>query len=77
MTVPMQTAVERLIDARSSHRLVAPLSETYGDLSLADAYEIQDALDRTCRAPATGSRTRRHAFTQSPGPSLRRASVLN
>ena len=44
MTVPMQTAVERLIDARSSHRLVAPLSETYGDLSLADAYEIQDAL---------------------------------
>jgi len=40
----MQTAVERLIDARSSHRLVAPLSETYGDLSLADAYEIQDAL---------------------------------
>ena len=27
MTFPMQTAVERLIDARSSHRLVTPLSE--------------------------------------------------
>ena len=37
MTVPMQSAVERLIDARSNHRLVAPLSETYGDLSLTDA----------------------------------------
>jgi 2-keto-4-pentenoate hydratase len=44
MTVPIQAAVERLINARSSHRLVAPLSETYGEFSLADAYDIQDAL---------------------------------
>lgn len=44
MTSLIQTAVERLIDARSSHRLVAPLTETHGDLALADAYAIQDAL---------------------------------
>ena len=44
MTIPIQTAVERLIDARSSRRLLAPLSETDGDLSLEHAYAIQDAL---------------------------------
>src|SRR6267154_2433525 len=44
MTVPMQTAVERLIDARSSHRLMAPLSETYGDLSLADTAPTGQAI---------------------------------
>jgi len=44
MPVPIQTAVQRLLDARSNHRLVAPLSETYGEFSLADAYRIQDAL---------------------------------
>jgi len=44
MTVPIQAAVEHLINARSSHRLVAPLSETYGEFSLAHAYDIQDAL---------------------------------
>lgn len=44
MTVPIQTAVDRLVDARSSHHFVAPLSESYGDLSLTDAYAIQNAL---------------------------------
>jgi hypothetical protein len=29
MTVPIETAVERLIDARFNHHLIAPLSETY------------------------------------------------
>ena len=44
MTISIQTAVKRLIDARSSRRLLAPLSETYGDLTLEHAYAIQDAL---------------------------------
>jgi 2-keto-4-pentenoate hydratase len=44
MTVPIQAAVERLVDARLTHRLAAPLSETYGEFGLAEAYAIQDAL---------------------------------
>lgn len=44
MTIPIQTVVEQLIDARSSRRLLAPLSETHGDLTLERAYAIQDAL---------------------------------
>ena len=44
MTIAIQTAVERLVDARSSRRLLAPLSETHGDLTLEHAYAIQDAL---------------------------------
>ena len=44
MTISIQTAVKLLIDARSSRRLLAPLSETYGDLTLDLAYAIQDAL---------------------------------
>ena len=44
MTVSIQTAVECLIDARSSRRMLSPLSETYGDLTLEHAYAIQDAL---------------------------------
>lgn len=44
MSISIQTAVERLIDARSNRRLLAPLSETHGDLSLEHAYAIQDAL---------------------------------
>ena len=44
MPIPVQTAVERLTDARSSRRLLAPLSETAGDLTLEHAYAIQDAL---------------------------------
>ena len=46
MTIPIQTVAEQLIDARSSRRLVVPLSETYGDLTLDRAYTIQDALRR-------------------------------
>jgi 2-keto-4-pentenoate hydratase len=44
MTILIQTAVDRLIDARSNRRLLAPLSETDGDLSIEHAYAIQDAL---------------------------------
>lgn len=44
MAVAIEAAVDRLIEARSRHRPVAPLSETYGDFSLAEAYAIQDAL---------------------------------
>ncbi len=43
-TISIQTAVERLLDARSSRRLLPPLSETHGDLTLDHAYAIQDAL---------------------------------
>src|SRR5437016_1127641 len=43
-TISIQTAVERLLDARSSRRLLAPLSETHGDFTLDHAYAIQDAL---------------------------------
>jgi len=44
MTISIETAVDRLIDARSNRRLLAPLSETDGDLSIEHAYAIQDAL---------------------------------
>ena len=44
MAIPIQNAVERLIDARLNHRQVAPLSETYGDFTLLEAYAIQDGL---------------------------------
>ena len=44
MPISIQTAVDRLIEARASQRLLAPLSETDGDLSLEHAYAIQDAL---------------------------------
>lgn len=39
-TISIQTAVERVLDARSSRRLLAPLSETHGDLTLDHAYAI-------------------------------------
>jgi 2-keto-4-pentenoate hydratase len=44
MTIPIDTAVQRLLEARDSHRLVAPLTETHGDFPLEHAYAIQDAL---------------------------------
>ena len=44
MSIPIKTAVDRLVDARSSRRLLAPFSETDGDLTLEQAYAIQDAL---------------------------------
>ena len=44
MTIPIQTAVERLSEARSTRRMVAPLSETHGDFTIEHAYAIQDAL---------------------------------
>jgi 2-keto-4-pentenoate hydratase len=44
MAIPIHSAVERLMDARSKHRLMAPLSETYSDFTLTEAYSVQDAL---------------------------------
>jgi 2-keto-4-pentenoate hydratase len=44
MTISIQTAVDRLIDIRSTQRLLVPFSETDGDLTLDHAYAIQDAL---------------------------------
>jgi len=44
MAVAIRDAVELLMDARSNHRLVAPLTETYGDFALGEAYAIQDEL---------------------------------
>lgn len=44
MAISIQGAVERLLEARSKHRAVAPLSETSGDFTLAEGYAIQDAL---------------------------------
>src|SRR6267142_2564393 len=44
MSISIQTAVERLIDARYSRRTLAPFTETDGDLTLEQAYAIQDAL---------------------------------
>ena len=42
--VPVPTAVQLLVDARSSRRVLAPLSETFGEFTLEHAYAIQDAL---------------------------------
>ena len=44
MTISIQTAVQRLIEAQSSHRALAPLSATEGDFTLEHAYAVQDAL---------------------------------
>ncbi len=44
MPIPIQTAVERLIEARSTRRMVAPLSETDPSLTIDHAYAIQEAL---------------------------------
>jgi len=44
MTIPIQAAVERLIEARSTLRPVASFSEAQGELTLEHAYAIQDAL---------------------------------
>ncbi len=44
MTLPVASAVERLLEARSSGRPLPPLTQTLGDFSLETAYAIQDAL---------------------------------
>lgn len=46
MPLSVQTAVERLLEARGLHRLAVPLSETDSGLTLDQAYQIQDALRR-------------------------------
>jgi hypothetical protein len=43
-TVSVSTAVQRLVDARSNRRPLAPLSETLGEFTIEHAYTIQDAL---------------------------------
>lgn len=44
MPIPVRVAVDRLMEARSTHRLATPLSETDPDLTLEQAYAIQGAL---------------------------------
>jgi 2-keto-4-pentenoate hydratase len=44
MIISTQAAVEHLLDSRARHHAVAPLSEIHGELTLAHAYVIQDAL---------------------------------
>lgn len=44
VTLPIKTVVELLLDARSNHRPLAPLSDTFPDLTVEQAYAIQDAL---------------------------------
>src|SRR6266446_7126873 len=44
MLITVATAVERLIEARATHRMMAPFSETDPGLTLEHAYAIQDAL---------------------------------
>jgi 2-keto-4-pentenoate hydratase len=44
MTISIQSAVERLIEAQAGRNPLAPLSETDGDFTLEHAYTIQDAL---------------------------------
>ena len=43
-TLSIQAAVESLLEARSARRLLAPLSETHGGLTVDQAYAIQGAL---------------------------------
>ncbi len=42
--ISTQLAVARLLDSRAHRRAIAPLSETHGELTLEQAYAIQDAL---------------------------------
>lgn len=44
MTISIQIALERLIEAQSSRHALLPLSETHGDFTLEHAYAVQDAL---------------------------------
>lgn len=44
MPVSIEAVVESLVQARSSSRPLAPLSDTHGDLTVGHAYAIQDAL---------------------------------
>src|SRR5262245_15617238 len=44
ISIPTQVAVQRLIDAQSGRRQLAPLTETDGDFTLEHAYAILHAL---------------------------------
>src|SRR5689334_11987370 len=44
MTISTQVAVQRLIDAQSDRRPLAPLTETDGDFTLEHAYAVQNAM---------------------------------
>jgi 2-oxopent-4-enoate/cis-2-oxohex-4-enoate hydratase len=44
MIISMRSAVERLVEAQSGRRRLAPFSETHDDFTLEQAYAIQDAL---------------------------------
>ena len=51
---------EMLLGAYSSRKPVEPLTEQYGDLTVADAYEIQ--LLQVARWTADGARIRGHRW---------------
>lgn len=44
MSIPMDAAVERLVESRQSHRAILPLSESLGAFTPEQAYAIQDAF---------------------------------
>ena len=46
MPIPIDAAVDHLLQGRDGHRLVPPLSEKHPDLSLGEAYSVQRALEQ-------------------------------
>jgi 2-keto-4-pentenoate hydratase len=44
MTISIETAVQRLVEAQAGAHSLQPLSETHGEFALETAYAIQDAL---------------------------------
>ena len=44
MTISIQTALQRLVEAQASAHPMQPLSETHGEFALETAYAIQEAL---------------------------------
>ncbi len=67
MTIAVQTAVERLMEARARRRLVAPLSEIDPELTIADAYTIQDALRTALEQKGDRTMGWKLAFTSPAG----------
>jgi hypothetical protein len=70
MTIALRAAVERLMDARSSRRRLAPFAETEGGPTLAEAHAIQEGLraelDRRGERPTGRTRPRSGAGKRSP-----------
>ena len=67
MTIAVQPAVDLLMEARARRRLVAPLSETDPELSIANAYAIQDALRTALEQKGNRTIGWKLAFTSPEG----------